>query len=86
MSHGRGTFLDLQVNVSICGLNIAPGDLLHGDENGLLVVPHEIAKPLVEEARQVCQAEAEYFAFLDSDNFTYEEWRQRITQHSPGEK
>jgi 4-hydroxy-4-methyl-2-oxoglutarate aldolase len=78
VSHGRGAYLDMQVNVSICGLNIAPGDLLHGDANGLLVVPHEIAGRVAEEAQKVIDAEAEYFKFLESDTFTFEDWKRRI--------
>lgn len=86
VSHGRGAYLDMQVQVSICGLNIAPGDLLHGDANGLLVVPHEVAGRLAEEARKVIDAEADYFKFLDSDQFTFEEWVQRIAGHGPPKK
>ena len=39
VSHGRAVILDFGVPVTIAGLMIAPGDLLHGDVNGLLTVP-----------------------------------------------
>ena len=81
VSHGRSAFLDLQVNVSVCGLNIAPGDLLHGDANGLLVVPDGIADRLAAEAQKVREQESEYFEFIESDEFSFEEWKRRIASH-----
>ena len=81
VSHGRGAFLDFNVNVTVCGLNIAPGDLLHGDANGLLTIPHEIAAEVPEKAREVLAGEAGYFEFLESDSFSYEEWKRRLASH-----
>ena len=40
---GDYTMYDVGGEVSICGLRIAPGDLLHGDLNGLVSVPRAIA-------------------------------------------
>ncbi len=81
VSHGRGAFLDFNVNVSVCGLNIMPGDLLHGDANGLLTVPHEIAGQIPDEARNVLQREEGYFDFLESESFSYEEWKRQLASH-----
>ena len=33
---GAPNLIDVNVTVAICGLTIRPGDLLHGDENGLI--------------------------------------------------
>ena len=67
--------------MTVCGLNIAPGDLLHGDANGLLTIPHEIAAEVPEKAREVLAGEAGYFEFLESDSFSYEEWKRRLASH-----
>jgi regulator of RNase E activity RraA len=83
VSHGRGAFLDIGVHVSVCGLNIAPGDLLHGDENGLMVVPQDIIKPLIEKAREVQDAEKEYFDFVEGDTFGLEQLIKKFTSHPP---
>ena len=80
-SHGYGVVLDVGVSVSICGLNIEPSDLLHGDENGLIKVPIDIAESVVERARSIREAETEFFDFLESSSFTYEGLRSRIGRH-----
>lgn len=80
-SHGHGVVLDVGISVSICGLNIEPGDLLHGDENGLIKVPIDIAEAVVDQTRQVQEAERDFFRFLQSSSFSYEELRRRIGRH-----
>ena len=47
VSHGYGVYIDFNVTVSVCGLTISPGDLLHGDESGLVSVPIDIAADVV---------------------------------------
>ena len=81
VSHGYGVFLDLNVTVSICGLTIRPGDLLHGDESGLVSIPIDVAEEVVKRAREVGREEAEFFEFLESGKFTVEELKRRITPH-----
>ena len=43
VSHGQPVILEIGGEVTIHGLTIAPGDLLHGDVNGLVAVPHGVA-------------------------------------------
>ena len=72
VSHGHEAYLDFNVTVSICGLTIQPGDLLHGDESGVLTVPIEIAERVVERAQLIQKAEKKYFDFLQSEEYTFE--------------
>ena len=81
VSHGYGVYLDFNVTVSICGLTISPGDLLHGDESGLVSVPIDIAADMVKRAETVHEEEAEYFDFLESDRFNMAELKRRIIPH-----
>jgi regulator of RNase E activity RraA len=78
VSHGYGVYLEFNLSVSICGLTVQPGDLLHGDENGLLTVPLEITEELVGQARRVQQVEGEYFDFLSGNAYTYEGLKSRM--------
>jgi regulator of RNase E activity RraA len=50
-SHGYCHFLAVNVPVTVGGICIYPGDLLHGDRNGVTTIPHEIAS----EVPQVCE-------------------------------
>ena len=81
VSHGYGVYIDFDVTVSICGLTISPGDLLHGDESGLVSVPTDIAADVVKRAEAVSEEEAEYFDFLESDRFNMAELKRRIIPH-----
>ena len=78
VSHGRNTFFDVNVTVSVCGLTIQPGDLLHGDENGLLQIPIDVVEQVLEYAAGVADGEAAMLDFLQGDDFTYEALRQRM--------
>lgn len=42
-SHGYPQILDVHVPVRVGGLVVEPGDLLHGDGNGVATIPGEIA-------------------------------------------
>lgn len=81
VSHGYPAYLDFNTTVSICGLTIAPGELLHGDESGLVSIPRDIAEGVPARAREVRREEAEYFDFLQSERFSMEELRRRIVPH-----
>jgi regulator of RNase E activity RraA len=69
--------VEVGVTVSICGLTIRPGDLLHGDESGLVQVPMEGTRCILQQAEHIRASEQEFFAFLHSDSFSYEEMKQR---------
>jgi 4-hydroxy-4-methyl-2-oxoglutarate aldolase len=57
---GRGswTITDVGVEVEVAGLRVRPGDLLHGDDNGLVSVPTDDPEELVRIIRQVQAKEA----------------------------
>jgi 4-hydroxy-4-methyl-2-oxoglutarate aldolase len=46
----RGKVIDFRVAVEIEGVRIAPGDLIFGDREGVLVIPSEIEVETVEAA------------------------------------
>jgi regulator of RNase E activity RraA len=81
VSHGYGVYTNLDVNISICGLNIKPGDLLHGDANGVVSIPLAIAEDVVAQAQRVLEVEASYFDFLASDGYSYEGLKDRMGRH-----
>ena len=78
VSHGWGVYVDIGSTVSVGGLTVKPGDLLHGDENGVVKVPLGIAEAVVERAKTIHREEGEYFEFLESRSFSYEGLRDRL--------
>jgi len=79
VSHGTSSVLAVNVMVEVGGLVVAPGELLHGDENGLLAVPLAIADEAVARARLVTEREAALFAYLDDPSFSLEGLKERLT-------
>ena len=69
VSHGAYTIVDVGCTVAVCGLTVSPGDLLHGDANGLASIPHAIADRLPEAAREVLAAEARIVDYVQGPEF-----------------
>ncbi|CAA9296747.1 MAG: hypothetical protein AVDCRST_MAG77-5646 [uncultured Chloroflexi bacterium] len=52
VAHGQPCIYDVGATVNIGGMEVHHGDLLHGDENGITVVPAEIADKVVAQAME----------------------------------
>lgn len=50
VAHGRPCIYDTGATVTIDGMEVQQGDLLHGDENGVTVIPAEIADKVAAKA------------------------------------
>jgi len=72
VAHGIPTIVEIGVTVNVCGLTVRPGDLLHGDTNGVVSVPQEIAGQVVEQAHKVWQRERELVEYTKGETFTLE--------------
>jgi len=70
VSHGNPAICELNVTVAVGGMPIKPGDLLHGDVNGVLVIPHDIADRLPEEVERVRQAERRVLDLVRAPGFS----------------
>jgi 4-hydroxy-4-methyl-2-oxoglutarate aldolase len=57
VAHGNPLIYDVGAPVTISGVTIHPGDLLHGDENGITVIPEEIAAEVAAQAMRVRERE-----------------------------
>jgi regulator of RNase E activity RraA len=79
VSHGVPRFIEAGVTVNICGMTVQPGDLLHGDANGLLVVPAEIADKVAERAEKVWERETRIVEFVKSGKFTIKELKNILS-------
>ena len=81
VSHGQPVILDVGVPVEIHGLPIAPGDLLHGDVNGLLVVPDAIAADVPAACEAVRAEERALLDLITAPGFSVEALRQWKLTH-----
>ena len=65
-SHGYPKIPSVQVPVTIGGVTIHPGDLLHGDCNGVTTIPLNIAADVAETCESFAAAEAVIFDYMRS--------------------
>lgn len=59
VSHGNPICVSVGDEVTISGMRVRPGDLLHGDVNGVVHVPDECAAEVAEAAYRVWEQESE---------------------------
>ena len=72
-SHGYGAFIDYGGSVRVAGLVVNTGDLLAGDQHGVMFIPDEI--PLLELAQvaaEIDRLESEIFALCQGPDFSIE--------------
>lgn len=69
-SHGNFAITQVGVPVSISGVAVRPGDLIHGDRNGALVIPDEIAERLPEGVERIRARERRTLEFVHAPDFS----------------
>jgi 4-hydroxy-4-methyl-2-oxoglutarate aldolase len=80
VSHGNPVICEIGVPVTVSGLRIRPGDLLHGDVNGLLTVPDAVAERVADEAVQVRAAEKVMLDLARTPDFTVARLRDALAR------
>jgi regulator of RNase E activity RraA len=80
-AHGRPRLLEINVPVTLDGVRIEPGDLLHGDINGVTTIPHAIAGQILAAVEQVRADESELMAYLNGPEFSVEGYFKRRSTH-----
>ena len=70
VAHGTIGILEVGASVEIDGLTIRPGDLLHGDENGVVLVPALDGAALLAEAERVLARERAMLDYAAGPDFT----------------
>jgi len=79
-SHAYFHIVRVGVPIQVQGLGIRPHDLLHGDENGLIVVPKEGLEKLPAAVEAVRARERALMEFVRGPGFTFEGLRERILE------
>ena len=80
VSHAYAHIFDIGVPVTIDGMEVHSGILLHGDQHGIVTVPAEIAVEVPNVAPRLQRSEREVIEFCQSTNFSIEklgEWMKK---------
>jgi 4-hydroxy-4-methyl-2-oxoglutarate aldolase len=74
VSHAYVRLVDYGKPVRIGGVEIRPGDLLHGDKHGVCIIPHEIADKIAEACAKIQAIEKPALDLCRKDPFDLEEY------------
>jgi regulator of RNase E activity RraA len=70
VSHGNPCCVSVGGEVTISGMKVRTGDLLHGDANGVVLIPEECATQVAQAAYQIWQKEGETLQQISRPDFT----------------
>lgn len=70
VSHAYAHIFEVGATISVGGMEVKPGDLLHGDRHGVLTVPIEIAGEIPKVALAMQSAEQKVIDFCRSSSFS----------------
>jgi len=76
VSHAYAHIFDLGATVRVGGMEVQPGDLLHGDCHGVLTVPIEFATKIPDAAARLQQVERTVIDFCRSSAFSVAKLRE----------
>ena len=84
VSHAYNHLVGIGEPVTVGGLSVRPGDLLHGDQHGVLSIPFKIAGELADATRAVEADERELIDFCRSPNFSADALLARVRLTASG--
>jgi 4-hydroxy-4-methyl-2-oxoglutarate aldolase len=70
VSHAYAHIFDVGAAISVGGMEVRPGDLLHGDRHGVLTIPAEIAAAVPAVAAEMQRTEQKVIDFCRSSAFS----------------
>jgi len=76
VSHAYAHIFDLGATVTVGGMEVHPGELLHGDRHGVLTVPMEFATKIPEVAVRLKEVEKKVIDFCRSNGFSVPKLRE----------
>src|SRR4051794_25097899 len=74
VSHAYVRLADFGKPVTLMGVEVSPGDLIHADKHGVCIIPVEVAPKLAEACRKVEELERPLLEICRSDSFDLEEY------------
>ena len=79
-SHAHVHVIDVGVAVTVAGMTVSPGDLVHADRHGALVIPPDAAAQLPEAARRVMKVERVLIDASKQPDFGIEKLEQLLSR------
>ena len=80
VSHAYARIIDSGSAIMVGGMEVHPGDLLHGDRHGLVSVPKQIAAQIPRVAAELRERDRQVSAVCRSPDFSVEKLRQTLKE------
>ncbi len=80
LSHAYARIIDVGSPVMIGGLEVHPGDLLHGDAHGVVAVPRQVAPAIPRVAAELAARDRRVVSLCQSPDFTVEKLRATLKE------
>jgi regulator of RNase E activity RraA len=77
-SHAWVHVVDVGIPVSICGMSVRSGDLIHADMHGAVVIPLDVAGKIAEAAKLLARREAVIIGASKKKGFSFEKLAQAM--------
>jgi 4-hydroxy-4-methyl-2-oxoglutarate aldolase len=84
VSHANVHMVDFGIPIKVGGVWIKPGDLVHGDQHGVVTIPPEIAAGIPDAIAKVEANEKRIIAVCQSPDFTAEKLKTLYKEIRPG--
>jgi len=81
VSHSYAHIVSIGGPVEVGGLEIRPGDLLHGDVHGVLVIPPQVAAEIPRIAERIQDKERRLIGLCRAPDFSLEKLRRLVREH-----
>ena len=78
VSHAYVHITDVGVPVKIGGLEVNPGDIIQGDQHGVIKVPRDIAADVPAAVKRVEDGEQELIGYANSEGFSVEGLKEML--------
>ena len=75
-SHGFVHVREIDTPVSVFGLQVSPGDLVHADRHGAVVIPNEIIPSLEDSIHKLFASEKIIIAPTEKKEFNFDHFRK----------
>jgi 4-hydroxy-4-methyl-2-oxoglutarate aldolase len=79
-AHGYCHIPSINIPVHVGGITIHPGDLIHGDRNGVTTIPNEIASEVPQACAELADAEAVVLNYLRAGKVTVKGFAEARTE------
>lgn len=79
VSHGFAHLEDFNRPVTVFGMLVHPGDLIHADQHGAVIIPHAIAREVAAASKKIDLAERVMIDLCKSDKFSIPELDKLIS-------